>query len=103
MGISLRGVVTPTEHLPPWSPVLQAIVAIAVAVVLALLLTLLLYCLYVTLVSRRMRKVNEGVEAEANIAAAAAGREGRGKAVEVGGESGDHWRECFVSFPDPSP
>ena len=102
MGISLRGVVTPTEHLPPWSPVLQAIVATAVAVVLALLLTLLLYCLYVMLVSRRMKKVNEGVEAEANIAAAAR-REGRGKVVEVGGESGDHWRECFVSFPDPSP
>ena len=101
MGISLRGVVTPTEHLPPWSPVLQAIVATAVAVVLALLLTLLLYCLYVTLVSRRMRKVNEGVEAEGNIAAS--GREERGKVVEVGGESGDHWRECFVSFPDPSP
>ena len=99
----MGGVVTPTElseHLPPWSPVLQAIVATAVAVVLALLLTLLLYCLYVNLLSRRMKKVNEGADAEVNIA----GRVERGKALEVGGgESGDHWRECFVSFPDPSP
>ena len=96
MGTAIRGIVPLAQHLPPWSPVLQAVVATAVAVVLALLLTLLLYCLYITLVSRRMKKLNEGVET-----AGAEREEERGKKVEV--DCGEHWRECFVPFPDQSP
>ena len=100
---ALRGIATtPVEHhLPPWSPVLQAVVATAVAIVLALLLTLLLYCLYVNWVSRRTKKLGDGVDARPS--SVAVGGDERGK-CEEGGE--DHWRKCFVAFPafqDPSP
>ena len=100
MGTAIRGIVPPAQHLPPWSPVLQAVVATAVAVILALLLTLLLYCLYITLVSRRMKKLNEGVETAVPPPSADAEREEKGKKMEVSG--GEHWRECFVPFPDLS-
>ena len=90
---AVLGIVTPAQHVPSWSPVLQAVVPTAAAVFFALLVILLLYCFYIRPVSRRMKTSPLTATADAE-------KEERAKKVVE--EGGDRWRECFVSFPDPS-